>query len=75
MLYHDLRRWIERADELGEIRKIAGADWNLEIGAITVDACRPYQWAKDFPPVSGASAELKERVLKKFGKQLVHAKS
>jgi hypothetical protein len=24
--------------------------------------------------VSGASAELKERVLKKFGRQLVHAK-
>jgi 4-hydroxy-3-polyprenylbenzoate decarboxylase len=39
-----------------------------------IDACRPYEWAKDFPPVSGASAELKERVLKKFGRRLVHAK-
>ena len=39
------------------------------------DACRPYEWMKDFPPVSGASAELKARVLEKFGKQLAHAKS
>ena len=40
-----------------------------------IDACRPYEWMKDFPPVSGASPELKERVLKKYGKYLAHAKS
>jgi len=40
-----------------------------------IDACRPYEWMKDFPPVSGASAELKARVLEKFGEQLAHAKS
>ena len=40
-----------------------------------IDACRPYEWMKDFPPVSGASPELKERVLKKFGKQLVHLRT
>lgn len=39
-----------------------------------IDACRPYEWMKDFPPVSGASAELKERVLKKYGARIVHAK-
>jgi UbiD family decarboxylase len=40
-----------------------------------IDACRPYEWLKDFPPVSGASAELKKRVLEKFGEQLAHGKS
>ena len=35
-----------------------------------IDACRPYEWIKDFPPVSGASPELKERVLEKYGEYL-----
>ena len=33
----------------------------------TVIGCRPYEWIKDFPPVSGASKELKEKVLAKYG--------
>ncbi len=32
-----------------------------------VDACRPYERMKDFPKVSGASRELKEQILKKYG--------
>ena len=36
-----------------------------------IDACRPYEWMKEFPAVSGASAELKEKVIKKFGASLV----
>ena len=32
-----------------------------------IDACRPFEWMKDFPPVSGASKELKEKVLAKYG--------
>ena len=35
-----------------------------------IDASRPYEWAKDFPPVSGASSELKEKVLEKYGEYL-----
>lgn len=35
-----------------------------------IDACRPYEWMKDFPKVSGASAELKEKVKRKFGASL-----
>jgi 3-polyprenyl-4-hydroxybenzoate decarboxylase len=35
-----------------------------------VDACRPYEWLKDFPHVSGASSDLKKTVLDKFGKYL-----
>ncbi|MGH8526631.1 MAG: UbiD family decarboxylase, partial [Gammaproteobacteria bacterium] len=35
-----------------------------------IDACRPYEWMNEFPAVSGASAELKEKVIKKFGASL-----
>src|SRR5215475_13753462 len=35
MQYTDLRDWIQRVDELGELRRVEGADWNLEMGAIT----------------------------------------
>jgi 4-hydroxy-3-polyprenylbenzoate decarboxylase len=35
-----------------------------------IDACRPFEWMKDFPPVSGASKELKEKVLEKFAAAL-----
>ena len=35
-----------------------------------IDTCRPYEWSKDFPPVSGASPELKEKVLEKYGEYL-----
>ncbi len=33
--YKDLREWIERVDQLGELKRISGAHWNLEMGAIT----------------------------------------
>jgi hypothetical protein len=33
-----------------------------------IDATRPYEWMKDFPPVSGASPELKQQVAAKYGK-------
>src|SRR5512144_3189351 len=29
-----LRCWLKQADELGEIRAIEGADWDLEIGGV-----------------------------------------
>ena len=35
MEYTDLRGWIQKVDELGELRRVDGADWNLEMGAIT----------------------------------------
>ncbi len=34
-MFNDLREFISKADELGECRVIEGADWDLEIGAIT----------------------------------------
>ncbi|OGQ80280.1 MAG: hypothetical protein A3F90_10565 [Deltaproteobacteria bacterium RIFCSPLOWO2_12_FULL_60_19] len=45
---------------------IPRAEKGLSSRAI-IDACRPYEWMKDFPPVSGASKELKEKVLAKYG--------
>jgi len=30
----DLREWVERVDGIGELWRVSGADWNLEIGAI-----------------------------------------
>jgi UbiD family decarboxylase len=31
----DLRAWLHEAKELGELKEIHGADWNLELGAIS----------------------------------------
>lgn len=48
---------------------IPRAEKGLNSRAI-IDACRPYEWAADFPPVSGASKELKQKVLEKFASYL-----
>ena len=32
--YTDLRDWIEIVDSIGELRKVDGADWNLEMGTL-----------------------------------------
>lgn len=36
MIVNDLRNWIQRAEEIGELEIVEGADWNLEIGALTL---------------------------------------
>jgi hypothetical protein len=33
-----------------------------------IDACRPYEWMKDFPEVAKTSAELRKAVLERFGR-------
>ena len=38
--YRDLREYIEAVDRLGELRRVDGADWDLELGAITEVAAR-----------------------------------
>ena len=35
MGFADLRDFIRHVDDLGELRRVDGADWNLEIGEIT----------------------------------------
>ncbi|MDP2727539.1 MAG: UbiD family decarboxylase, partial [Dehalococcoidia bacterium] len=32
--YRDLREWLDKVEELKELRRIDGADWNLEMGTI-----------------------------------------
>jgi 4-hydroxy-3-polyprenylbenzoate decarboxylase len=40
MSYRDVREWIEKVGEMGELKVIEGADWNLEIGALSVLASK-----------------------------------
>ena len=35
MQYRGLRGWLEQADKMGELRKVDGAHWDVEMGAIT----------------------------------------
>jgi len=39
LAYRDFREWLDQVDHLGELRRLDGADWDLEIGAIA-DAAR-----------------------------------
>lgn len=34
-MYRDLREWLQRVEAMGELVTVRGADWNLEIAAIT----------------------------------------
>jgi 4-hydroxy-3-polyprenylbenzoate decarboxylase len=54
--YKDLREYIEAVDRLGELRVVHGADWDLELGAITEIAARApnpkvvlFDHIKDYP--------------------------
>ncbi len=40
LVYKDLRGYLDAVDKLGELRIVNGADWDLEIGAITEVAAR-----------------------------------
>ena len=40
LVYKDLRGYLDAADKLGELRHVKGADWDLELGAITEVAAR-----------------------------------
>src|SRR5687768_9646616 len=31
----DLRPWLEQVGKLGELKEVRGADWNLELGAVS----------------------------------------
>ena len=35
MVFNDLREFIEKAGELGEVQVVEGADWDVELGAIS----------------------------------------
>src|SRR5436309_13763620 len=35
MLYNDLRGWMDKVDEFGELKRVEGVDWKYEMGAVT----------------------------------------
>ena len=44
--YEDAREWLDIVDSMGELKRIDGADWNLEKGHSSralIDACKPYE--------------------------------
>ena len=74
MLYHDLRDWMKKVEEFGELKTVEGADWNLEIGAIaevSAQGEKSYAIAFDkirgYPPgrrvLVGANESLKRQCL------------
>ena len=56
MTHTDLRDWIAQVDQLGELKHLENAHWDLEIGVITEEAMRRHGPAilfdrvADFPP-------------------------
>ena len=34
-MFDDLREFINKAEEMGEVKLVEGADWELEIGVLT----------------------------------------
>ena len=56
--YKDVREWIQQIAAMGELKTIEGADWNLEIGALSVLASKHkedspallFDRIKDYPP-------------------------
>ena len=59
----EARLWNEYPRSPADLREA----WNSR--GLT-DACRPYDMLKDFPPVAQASAELREKVARKFRDQI-----
>ena len=57
MNYRDLREWLKQVDDFGELKTVEGANWDLEIGAITEMArkesktapCILFDSVKDYP--------------------------
>ena len=38
--YTDLREWLEIVDSFGELKKVDGVDWNLEMGTLSESVAR-----------------------------------
>jgi len=57
------RCWGSNADP----RFAPGLDKQLHNSMAIIDACKPFEWIKDFPPVAGYSPELREKLTQKWG--------
>jgi 4-hydroxy-3-polyprenylbenzoate decarboxylase len=56
MLYNDLREWMQKVDEFGELKTVEGCDWKYEMGAVAEVYARNPPYAailfdkiKDYP--------------------------
>jgi UbiD family decarboxylase len=41
-MYHDLREWLVEVEKMGQLKKVSGAHWDLEMGALTQLAHEKY---------------------------------
>ena len=55
-MFNDLRQYIDAVKELGELKLIEGADWDLEIGAITEMQAKPNTPLLLFDKIKGYNA-------------------
>ncbi|MBI4488144.1 MAG: hypothetical protein HY694_03585 [Deltaproteobacteria bacterium] len=81
MPFADLREWLEtityfftghNSDQLDpmmppEVRERKGS---YEFNRIIIDACRPFDRIKDFPPVAVFGEEWRQKIRKKWGDHL-----
>ena len=53
--YNDLRDWLRQVETMGELRFVKGADWDLEIGAVTDLVAKKSRdnWALLFDEIKG----------------------
>ncbi|MBI2303674.1 MAG: UbiD family decarboxylase [Chloroflexi bacterium] len=58
--------WGSKIDPL--VRKPAESYHNSRA---LINACRPYEWLHDFPPVTETSPELRDKLIAKFGKGIL----
>ncbi len=42
-MYNDLREWLVQVEKLGQLKKVSGASWDLEMGALTQLAHEKYE--------------------------------
>jgi len=73
MLFDDLRGFMQRLDEIGQLKKVEGADWDLEIGTITELMAERLGPALLFDKIKGYPAGhrvLSNTVLSKIGQRV-----
>ncbi len=76
--YPDLRDWLDRVEQIGQLRRVDGADWRIELGALTemtclqspTPPCLLFDRITDYPPgwrVVTNSLASKERAAMALG--------
>jgi UbiD family decarboxylase len=53
MVFDDLRSFLDECEKCGDLEKVEGADWNLEIGTISEMAAEKFGPALLFDKIKG----------------------